>query len=130
MDVITDLPESKRGFKTIVVFVDRLSKMVYLAPCIKNVDAEQLVLLLEQYVFRVHGVPQDIASDRNIRFASKFWQERCSHMDIKLSRSTAQHPQSDGETERANGILEHTLRHFARPIKTTGINCCQWQSLP
>lgn len=115
MDLITDLPETKEGFTAIVVFVDRLSKMVHLAPCTKHVTAEQLGQLLEKHVFRLHGVPQDIVSDRDIRFETKFWQESCSNLKIKLNRSTAQHPQSDGQTERANGVLEDTLRHFVSP---------------
>jgi Integrase core domain/Integrase zinc binding domain len=118
MDLITDLPETENGYTAIVVFVDRLSKMVHLAPCTKNVDAEGLGELMEQHVFRLHGVPQDIVSDRDIRFASQFWQQSCEHLKIRLSRSTAQHPQSDGQTERANGVLEDTLRHFVSPYQT------------
>ena len=100
------------GFAAIVVFVDRLSKMVHLPPCTKTVDAERLGELLEQYVFRLHGIPQDIVSDLDIRFASQFLQESCANLKIKLSRSTAKHPQSDGQTERANGILELSLIHI------------------
>jgi hypothetical protein len=118
LDLITDLPETKDGHTAIVVFVDRLSKMVHLAPCTKNVDAEGLGELIEHHIFRLHGVPQDLVSDRDVRFKSTFWQESCSGLNIKLSRSTAQHPQSDGQTERMNGILEDTLRHFVTPYQT------------
>lgn len=117
MDLITDLPDTANGYNSIVVFVDRLSKMVHLAPCTKNVDAEQLGELMEHHIFRLHGVPQDIVSDRDIRFSSHFWQDSCANLKIKLSRSSAQHPQSDGQTERANGVLEDTLRHFVSPYQ-------------
>jgi RNase H-like domain found in reverse transcriptase/Reverse transcriptase (RNA-dependent DNA polymerase)/Integrase zinc binding domain len=117
MDLITDLPVTQNGFDSIVVFVDRLSKMVHLAACTKTVTADQLGDLMEQHVFRLHGLPQDIVSDRDIRFNSSFWQESCEDLQIKMSRSTGQHPQSDGQTERANGILEDTLRHFVSPYQ-------------
>ena len=59
-------------------------------------------------------------SDRDIRSASQFWQESCANFKIKLSRSTAKHPQSDGQTERANGILDDALRHFVSPYQNDG----------
>lgn len=94
-DLITDLPEIQKGNDATVVFVDRLSKMVHFVPCTKSVDAEQWGELLERKVFRLHGIPQDIVSDRNVRFKSTCWQDSCEHLRIKLSLSTAQHPRSD-----------------------------------
>ena len=96
MDLITDLPQSEKGHDSIVVFVDRLSKMVHLAPCKKTVTAEQLGELMEHYVFRLHGVPQDIVSDRDVRFQASFWQESLSGLRVKLNMSTAKHPETDG----------------------------------
>lgn len=111
MDLITDLPLTERGFDTIVVFVDRLSKMVHLAPCTKSVTATELVHLFENNVWKLHGVPSDIVSDRDVRFAS-FWGLMCEHFGIVHNKSSGKHPQSDGQTENANGVLEDTLRHF------------------
>lgn len=118
MDLITDLPQTARGMDTIVVFVDRLSKMVHLVACTKTVSSEGMARLFEQNVFKLHGIPQDIVSDRDVRFQSRFWQEWCQRFGIQLRMSTAKHPQTDGQTENANGVLEDTLRHFVGPTQT------------
>jgi hypothetical protein len=118
MDLITDLPVTKRGHDAVVVFVDRLSKMVHVAPCTKTATAERLAEIFEHEVFKHHGMPTDIVSDRDIRFQSEFWKTVHSRLGIKLSMSTAKHPQTDGQTERANGVLEDTLRHFVGPYQT------------
>jgi transposase InsO family protein len=82
----------------------------------KAVTAERLAELFEQEVFKHayvhHGLPKDIVSDRDVRFQSDFWKPFNDKLGIKLNMSTAKHPQTDGQTERANGILEDTLRHF------------------
>ena len=117
MDVITDLPPTERGFDTIVVFVDRLSKMVYLAPCTKSVTATELVHLFGENVWKLHGIPSNIVTDRDVRFAS-FWELMCEHFGIEHNKSSGKHPQSDGQTENANGVLEDTLRHFVSDSQT------------
>lgn len=117
MDLITDLPPTKRGFDSIVVFVDRLSKMVHLEACTKSVTAAGLARIFEERIFRYHGFPQDIVSDRDVRFRALFWKELCARIGIHHSMSTAEHPQSDGQTERANQVLEDTLRHFIGPVQ-------------
>ena len=117
MDLITDLPPTERGFDTIVVFVDRLSKMVHLAPCTKSVTATDLVHLFENNVWRLHGIPSNIVTDRDVRFAS-FWEQMCEHFGIVHNKSSGKHPQSDGQTENANGVLDDTLRHFVNDSQT------------
>ena len=69
-DLVTDLPESS-GFTAIAVFVDRLTKMVHFAPCTKEVSAPEYAKLFVDYVFRLHGLPEVIVSDRDPRFTSK-----------------------------------------------------------
>jgi hypothetical protein len=117
MDLITDLPCTANGHDAIWVVVDRLSKMVHLQPTRKTVTAEQLALLYEQTVFRLHGFPKDIVSDRDVRFTSAFWKALNQRFGTRLSMSTKFHPQTDGQTERMNGILEDTLRHFVGPFQ-------------
>lgn len=117
VDLITDLPRTAGGMDTIVVVVDRLSKMVHLVPSTKSVTAEGMARIFEQNVFKLHGIPQDIVSDRDVRFQAQFWQEYCSRLGIKLRMSTAKHPQTDGQTENANGVLEDTLRHYVGPLQ-------------
>ena len=70
-DLVTDLPPSD-GYTAIAVFVDRLSKMVHFAPCTKEVTAAQYAQLFVDYVFRLHGAPEVLISDRDPRFTSKF----------------------------------------------------------
>ena len=70
-DLVTDLPVSN-GYTAIAVFVDRLSKMVHFAPCTKEVDAQQYAQLFLDHVFRLHGLPKVIISDRDPRFTSRF----------------------------------------------------------
>ena len=71
-DLVTDLPESN-GFTAIVVFVDRITKMVHFAPCTKEIAAADYAQLFVENVFRLHGLPEVIISDRDPRFTSKFW---------------------------------------------------------
>ena len=118
MDLITDLPVTKRGVDAVVVFVDRLSKMVHIEPCTKTVTAEGLAEIFENRIFRYHGVPQDLVSDRDVRFEAEFWQAVQKRLGVTLKRSTAKHPQTDGQTERMNGVFEDTLRHFVGPYQT------------
>jgi hypothetical protein len=73
---------------------------------------EDLAKVFAREVWRLHGLPSDIVSDCDTRFTSRFWQELTKHLGIKLSMSTAFHPQTDGQTERVNEVLEVYLRHY------------------
>jgi hypothetical protein len=112
MDLITQLPRTRAGHDAIVVFVDKLSKMVHYAPTTTNVTAPQLALVFFQTVVRHHGVPSSIVSDRDVRFISVFWRALWQQLGTKLAMSTAYHPQTDGQTERANRTLEDMLRAY------------------
>jgi Reverse transcriptase (RNA-dependent DNA polymerase)/RNase H-like domain found in reverse transcriptase/Integrase zinc binding domain/Aspartyl protease len=118
LDLITDLPVTSRGHDTIVVFVDRLSKMVHIEAATKSITSEGLAELFESRVIRYHGVPQTLVSDRDIRFRSQLWYRALEIWGIKHCRSTGKHPQTDGQTENANGVLEDTLRHFVGPYQS------------
>ena len=71
-DLVTDLPESE-GYTAIAVFVDQYTKMVHFASCKKEVTAMEYAKLFVDHVFRLHGLPEVIISDRDPRFTSKFW---------------------------------------------------------
>ncbi len=118
MDFITDLPATSNGFDAIFVVVDRLSKMCHVEPTTKTITAHGTAQLFRDRVFRYHGMPRDIVSDRDPRFTSSFWRELHHMVSVKLSMSSANHPQTDGQTERANGVLEDTLRHFVGPYQS------------
>jgi len=112
MDLITQLPTSNKGHDAIVVFVDKLSKMVHYAPTTTNVDAVGVARLFIEHVVRLHGVPESIVSDRDPRFTSNFWKSLWQQLGTKLHMSTSYHPESDGQTERANRTLEEALRAY------------------
>ena len=112
IDLITQLPETKNGHDAIVVFVDKLTKMVHYAPTKTDITAVELAKLFIHHVVRLHGVPESIVSDRDSKFTSNFWKSLWTELGTKLHFSTAFHPQSDGQTERANRTLEEGLRSY------------------
>ena len=102
MDFIVQLPVTKAGFDAIVVFVDTFSKMVHLAPTKTTASAPDTAQLFFDQVIKLHGLPKSIVSDRDAKFTSRFWKTLFQTMGTKLAMLTAFHPQTDGQTERAN----------------------------
>ena len=109
MDFITQLPRSKDGYDAIVMFVDTFSKMVHFAKTKTEASAMDTAKIFFDQVYKYHGLPKVIVSDRDLKFTSKFWKALFNTLGTKLSMSTAFHPQSDGQTERANRTLEDML---------------------
>ena len=116
MDFIVQLPRTKSGFDAIVVFVDRLSEMVHFAATTTTVTAKETARIFGHNVFRLHGLPRHLVSHRDARFTSHFWKEVCSLLGIDMGMSTPFHPQTAGQTERVNRILEDMLRHYVNPM--------------
>lgn len=113
MDFITDLPPASEGsYDSVLVFVDKLSKMVHFAPCFKTCTATQAAMLFYQHVYRLHGMPAFMIHDRGTQFTSVFWKELFSLCQVDQRVSSAYHPESDGQTERVNRVLEDYLRHY------------------
>ena len=110
-DLVTDLPNSY-GYTAVAVFVDRLTKMVHFAPCTKEVTAPDYAQLFVDSVFRLHGLPDVIVSDRDPHFTSKFWRSLFDLLGTDLRFSTAFHPQTDGQSERTIQTLENFLRPY------------------
>lgn len=110
MDFITGLPKTQQGYDSIWVIVDRLSKVAHFLPVKTTYSGNQLAELYISRIVCLHGVPKIIVSDQGTQFTSYFW--NCLHeaMGTQLSFSTAYHPQTDGQTERVNQILEDMLR--------------------
>jgi hypothetical protein len=109
MDFITDLPLSD-GFDTIMVIVERMTKMSHFIPCHKTITAEQTADLFIHHVLRLHGLPEEVISDRGPQFVAKFWKRMLELLGVTLKLSSAFHPQTDGQTERVNQVLEQYLR--------------------
>ncbi|KAL0544273.1 hypothetical protein IC582_019386 [Cucumis melo] len=113
MDFITGLPRTLRGFTVIWVVVDRLTKSAHFVPGKSTYTANKWAQLYMSEIVRLHGVPVSIVSDRDARFTSKFWKGLQTAMGTRLDFSTAFHPQTDGQTERLNQVLENMLRACA-----------------
>ncbi|KAL0537620.1 hypothetical protein IC582_026603 [Cucumis melo] len=113
MDFITGLPRTLRGFTVIWVVVDRLTKSAHFVPGKSTYTASKWAQLYMSEIVRLHGVPVSIVSDRDARFNSKFWSGLQNTMGTRLDFSTAFHPQTDGQTERLNQVLEDMLRACA-----------------
>ena len=111
LDFITDLPLS-RGFDTILTVVDRFTKMAHFLPCTKTINSKETSDLVMREVFRHHGFPDNIVSDRGPQFISKFWRHLLSLLKISCNLSSSYHPQTDGQAERTNQTLEQYLRCF------------------
>ena len=73
MDLIVSLPKTKNGYDAIFVVVDRLTKMMHAIPITTNINAPQLANIFLKEIFRLHGMPKIIISDRDPRFTSIFW---------------------------------------------------------
>ncbi|KAA0036007.1 pol protein [Cucumis melo var. makuwa] len=110
MDFITGLPKTLRGYTVIWVVVDRLTKSAHFVPGKSTYTASKWGQLYMTEIVRLHGVPVSIISDRDARFTSKFWKGLQLGLGTRLDFSTAFHPQTDGQTERLNQILEDMLR--------------------
>jgi hypothetical protein len=115
LDLITDLPITKNGCDAVLTIVDRLTKLVSFAPLRKDATAKDVASVFRRVWYRHYGLPRAIISDRDRRFLSNFWQALFKALGTELRFSTAFHPQTDGQSERANRTLEEYLRHFVGP---------------
>jgi hypothetical protein len=116
VDFVTGLPLTLRGFDSIMTVTCRLSKMVHLIPLRFNESrAEQIARLFVDHIWRLHGTPRKIISDRDPRFASAFWKEVHRLIGGKIAMTTAFNPQSDGQSENTNRTMEQILRAYVDP---------------
>ena len=111
MDFITKLPLAQ-GYDSILVVVDRLIKIVHFIPTIEKTTTGGLARLFRDNVWKLHGLPESIISNRGPQFAAGVIRELNAMLEIKSKLSTAFHPQTNGQTERMNQELEQYLRMF------------------
>jgi len=110
MDFVTGLPNTPRGFDSIWVIVDRLTKSAHFIPINISFLLEKLASIYIRVIVKAHGVPLSIVSDRDPRFTSRFWVSLQEALGSKLKLSSAYHPQTDGQSERTIQSLEDLLR--------------------
>jgi len=110
-DFITKLPLAQ-GYDSILVVVDQLTKIVHFIPTTEKTLAEGLTRLFRDNIWKLHGLPESIISDRRPQFAAELIRELNEMLGIKSKLSTAFHPQTDEQTERVNQELEQYLRMF------------------
>ncbi|GJW24444.1 ty3-gypsy retrotransposon protein [Tanacetum coccineum] len=125
MDFIDGLPSS-HGKSVILVVVDRLTKYAYFIALSHPYTAVQVAQVFLDHVYKLHGMPATIDSDRDKVFLSLFWKSLFKSLKTKLHMSTTYHPQSDGQTKVVNRCLECFLRCMTgdKPKEWT-----QWLSL-
>ena len=117
MDFVFGFAPDDNGNTGVLVFVDRLSKMVHLAAVPATITADGTAKVFVDTIFRLHGMPSEIISDRDPRFTAAFWQSVFKRLGTRLKMSTADHPQTDGQTERVNRVLEEILRAYAHSFQ-------------
>ena len=109
-DLVCGLPRTKHGNNAIAVFVDRFSKMAHFIPCNTAVTAAGYADIYLKDIYRLHGLPSTITSDRDPRFTSDFWAALHRQLSTKLKMGTAYHPQTDGQSESTIKTLTTLLR--------------------
>ncbi|GJP49230.1 hypothetical protein CLOM_g8470, partial [Closterium sp. NIES-68] len=114
LDFITGLPATTSGHDAILVVIDKFSKMGHFIRTHTTARTEETAQLFVRYIISQHGIPTKLISDRDPKFTSKFWKELMSRLGTKFAMSSAYHPQTDGQTERLNQIVEQLIREACK----------------
>ena len=116
MDFVFGFPADPHKNTDILVFVDRFSKMVHLVAVPESINASACARVFIDTIFRLHGLPRELVSDRDPRFTAEFWRFVFKTLGTRLQMSTSDHPETDGQTERANRVLEEILRGYVHSL--------------
>lgn len=140
MDFVKGLPRFGR-FNCVLVVVDKLSKYAHFIGLLHPFTVATVVSAFMDNIYKLHGLPESIVTDRDRIFTSSFWRQMAALSGTKLRMSSSHHLQTDGQTERVNQCLEACLRCFthACPVKwaqwlslaeywyNTSVHSTQWQ---
>jgi IS30 family transposase len=110
MDFIVGLPLTARKKDSISVIVDRLTKIAHFIAVHTTYSVQQDAEIYMYQIIRLHGISKTIIFNRGTQFVARFWEQLHECLGTKLIRSSSYHPQTDGQTERINQILEDMLR--------------------
>ncbi len=113
IDFLCGLPESK-GYTVIMVVVDRLTKMIHLIPFKDIPTTEETAKEFLRNIYKLHGLPRDIITDRGTQFTSDLWKELLSALRIQAKVATTDHHETVGQVERCNSFIEQYLRIYTR----------------
>ncbi|KAJ1201269.1 hypothetical protein NDU88_005082 [Pleurodeles waltl] len=116
-DFMCSLPPSA-GNRVIMVTIDSFTKMAHFTALKKLPTSQELSQIFIHHIFRLHGLPQSIVSDRGPQYISRFWKRFCRTLNINIALSSGFHPQTNGQTERLNQGLEQYLRCFCNSTQS------------
>ena len=111
VDLITELPQS-HGYNSILVAMDRLSKRAHLIATMSYITLLGVAWLFWDGVWKLHGLPEEVISDRGPQFMSNFMRGLSEMLMINVTASMAYHPQMDGQTKRVNQEVEQFIHLF------------------
>jgi len=120
VDFMGPLPESKDrngSYDSIMVIIDLLTAMIHLVPSRTTYTAKDVAELMFAEVYKLHGLPRSIVSDRDVLFTGLFWMHLNKLMGVKQCMSSAYHPKTDGSTERANRTIGQMLQSCIGPTQ-------------
>jgi hypothetical protein len=112
MDFIVGLPRTSHGYNSIWVIVDRLTKSAHFIPVSTTYRVRQYAELCMSHIVRYQGIPKTIIFDRGSIFVARFYEQLHECLGTHLIRSSAYHPQTDGQIERVNQIIKDMLRAY------------------
>ena len=113
IDFLCGLPNS-RGYTIIMVIVDRFSKMIHLKPFRDLPNTKRTAKAFMDLVFKLHGLPSDIYTDRGSQFTSSLWKKIMDNLKIKTKIATTDHHETVGQVERNNSYIEQYLRAYSK----------------
>ncbi|WVZ81169.1 hypothetical protein U9M48_028580 [Paspalum notatum var. saurae] len=123
MDFIVGLPRTQKGYDSIWVIIDRFTKSAHFIPVKNRYNAHKYAEIYVSRIVSLHGVPRTITSDRGLLFVSRFWEQLQTALGTTSIHSSAYHPQTSGQVERVNQILEDMLRAYALTYSTKWDEC-------